>query len=483
MAVTTLKPTRNIQQRWYVHGTLELLTPTHLSNGDDDPVIDLPIVTDPLEGRALLTGASLAGALRSYLGCFSYAPQAARKPAVVLFGAERQDNDGEQSNLIVDDALGIQPRIELRDGVAIDPRTRTARDGQKYDRQLLAAGTTFHVGFELPLSAKSVSAEMLSAFATALAGLQEGHIRLGGRKRRGYGRCTVRDWVVWQYDLTTGDGLACWLAHGYGGDQWPRQGAWRGQDIRQHPAFAALDPLYNNHSAFSLNATLAIDGSLLIRSGFELDQAPDVSHLASWRNGQWQPVLTGTSLAGVLRHQGLRIAATVSGDDAKAQSFVDHLFGCAPQTGSMVASRVTVAETVIEDAVELVQSRVAIDRFTGGALEAALFTEQPVFGGKVPIQLELFQPTEAEIGLLLLLFKDLWTGQTAVGGEASVGRGRLKGLAATLRYQRPGGNDLCWQLMAEVNNTDHIQWSGDNPAWLEQFVQAFCQEMEARHDG
>lgn len=55
---------RHVTRRWFIEGTLELLTPTILSNGDDDPLVDLPIVVDPLEGRALLTGASLAGALR-----------------------------------------------------------------------------------------------------------------------------------------------------------------------------------------------------------------------------------------------------------------------------------------------------------------------------------------------------------------------------------------------------------------------------------
>ena len=130
MTTVSLKQTRNIQQRWYVQGTLELLTPTHLSNGDDDPVVDLPIVTDPLEGRALRTGASLAGALRSYLNDFGFAAAESLSPAIILFGAERRDNSGAQSSLIVEDALGPQPRIELRDGVAIDPATRTARKGQ-----------------------------------------------------------------------------------------------------------------------------------------------------------------------------------------------------------------------------------------------------------------------------------------------------------------------------------------------------------------
>ena len=58
---------RGVIERWIIKGTLELVTPTSLSNGDDDPLVDLPIVVDALEGVPLLTGASLAGALRAYL--------------------------------------------------------------------------------------------------------------------------------------------------------------------------------------------------------------------------------------------------------------------------------------------------------------------------------------------------------------------------------------------------------------------------------
>ena len=45
-------------------------------------------------------------------------------------------------------------------------------------------------------------------------------------------------------------------------------------------------------------------------------------------------------------------------------------------------------------------------------------------------------PEQYEIGLLLLLLKDLWTSDLPVGGESSIGRGRLQGLKAEiLRYK------------------------------------------------
>jgi hypothetical protein len=82
------------------------------------------------------------------------------------------------------------------------------------------------------------------------------------------------------------------------------------------------------------------------------------------------------------------------------------------------------------------QAKPKSDRFTGGAYHGALFQEQPIFSSKdtcLKLELELRNPKEYEIGLLLLLLKDLWTGDLPVGGESSIGRGRLKGKEATIK--------------------------------------------------
>jgi CRISPR/Cas system CSM-associated protein Csm3 (group 7 of RAMP superfamily) len=244
----TLRAVRNITQRWIIEGELELLTPTSLSNGDADPLVDLPIVVDPLEGRALLTGASLAGALRSYVGDFD------PEYATALFGGRRGDSTGAQSAFIVEDALGGRPDLELRDGVSIDPKTRTAQDKEKYDRQLLAAGTTFGLGFELVLTAQQVTGAAPVALALALRGLQEGHIRLGGRKRRGFGECRVRRWRAWAYTLTEADDLHRWLEHGRRGS-WT-QTAWTGEDILAWPQLQRLSLPKTRAESFSLEARM-----------------------------------------------------------------------------------------------------------------------------------------------------------------------------------------------------------------------------------
>lgn len=454
---------RGLSERIVVTGALVLETPTHLGNGDTESPLDMPLILDPLEGKALLTGTSIAGALRNYLREYSeHSSQLANK----LFGyapseENDQNNESTQSLLIIDDALGEVPDVELRDGVAIDPQWRTAEDQKKFDIELLAAGTKFPLSFEL-LTMKDKEADLREALALALQGLEKGEIPIGKRKRRGFGRCRVSRWAVYRYDMTNPQGLVAWLEN----DQAARL---EGENIAGLLSISVSGQ--RRPSECRLSGTFIVDGSLLIRSGFGEPKAPDFVHLHSKRNGKEVPVLSGTSLAGALRARARRIAATL-GKDGKA--IVDKLFGFRQEKKenktTPIASRLWVEEAMIEKPLELVQSRVKIDRFTGGSYPGALFNEQPVFGQKgtqVQIQLKLVKPTEAEVGLLLLLLKDLWTGDLPVGGESSVGRGRLKGEETTLTYK-----DTSWTFTQGKGDIVHVE--GDK-ARLEQFVQAFVE--------
>ncbi|MEZ4518733.1 MAG: hypothetical protein R3C44_18595 [Chloroflexota bacterium] len=74
-------------------------------------------------------------------------------------------------------------------------------------------------------------------------------------------------------------------------------------------------------------------------------------------------------------------------------------------------------------------------------------------------------PKRPEIGLLLLVLKDLWTGFTPVGGGSNVGRGRLTGRSATLTY-----GDKTWQLEAEGDRVRVMTGGDAQPADLNTYV-------------
>ena len=457
---------RGLLERVLVTGNLVLETPALLGSGDAEGLVDMPLLLDPLEGRALLTGSSIAGALRNYLR--RYDKFCKSDYAEMLFGTESGESTSSQSLVFVDDSLGDKPSVELRDGVAIDPRTGTAEDKARYDLELLKVGSSFKISFEL-LVPEGREKELNKGLAIALQGLENGEISLGGRKSRGFGRCKVADWEIVRYDMTKPEGLLAWLDN-------DRSGCVQGAGIAGLLGVTVEDVRF--HDKFTLQAIFAVDSSLIIRSpgqvrGLPGDAAsncgdvclPDAVHLHSWRGDEYVPIVSGTSLAGVLRSRSVKIANTLGKD---GYSLADRLFGCRCKDGKPTASRLWVEETIIQNPLSLVQSRIMIDRFTGGVYPSALFSEEPVFGKDdtcLEVKLTLENPEDWEVGLLLLLLKDLWTGDLPLGGGSAIGRGRLRGIRAQLVY-----HDSEWIIAQEADEAVRVTKGDVNK--LEEFIRA-----------
>lgn len=438
---------RQIIKRLIVRGILVLDTPTCLGNGSSDSKnpTDLMLLRDSISDRALLTGASIAGALRNYLHEYEKGygeDEEENSLATALFGGIRSQEDGDQSALIVDDALSLslEPTIELRDGVKIDSKTGTAADKAKYDLELLAAGTQFPLCFELVIDKKDDEAKLIKALGLALQGLENGQIGLGMKKRRGFGRCHVKAWESRWFDLCVSEDRLAWLMFDY-------QSTLDATHESISEALGVKLEDEDNRDRFVLKATFKLASPLLIRSSpGSSEYAPDVVHLRSHRQDEPVPVLSGTSLAGVLWHRTERIIGTLG----KSRTMLTELFGVVDENKKEAkSSRLIVHESIIQNSTQLVQNRIAIDRFTGSAYHGALFDEQVLCGTDethLTLELELRQPSKAEVGLLLLLLKDLWTSDLPVGGERSIGRGRLQGIKAEMAWHHPGQTQQTWTI-------------------------------------
>lgn len=74
-------------------------------------------------------------------------------------------------------------RVELRDGVGIDRDTETARQGVKYDFEVVPASTRFN----LEIVVENADDELLGLLAIGLRELEQGRVSLGGKTTRGLG--------------------------------------------------------------------------------------------------------------------------------------------------------------------------------------------------------------------------------------------------------------------------------------------------------
>jgi len=431
MANWEAESSRHINRRLVITGTLILDTPATFSSGETNGT-ELVILEDALERRPLLPGASLTGALRHYLLTrelgYNVSKSKTTTRSALLFG-EALDNKNtahRESHVIVSDALG-SGNLTRREGVKINGRTRTADEGMLFSTQVWEAGTTFDLCFELVLYEDDPN-DLIAAFAATLQALGRGEIALGGRKQRGYGRLHIENWHVCYYDLSNPVALSAWLQNEMLFDD-------------TEAFFNRAEGFDDRRSYVRIEAALQLCESLLIRAA---SNVAENEHLSSRET----PVLSGTSLAGALRARTLKIANTVN--PVYAASLVNDLFGQHGAKGEseiLTASRIRVEEhPIVGGKFDLLQNRIKIDRFTGGTFETALFDERPLFADGstfVQVNLELRYPDDqaqhvrldAQMGLLLLALKDLWTEDLPLGGESSIGRGRLRGQTATVSFK------------------------------------------------
>jgi len=442
-------PVRKYRARWVVRGELTLETAMHLG-GEAEDRVDMPVLRDPKSGVPLLPGTTFAGALRNALADrLAGFGKAERDGVAALFGDGRSAENGDQSPLIVFDALGSLPAaggVEIRDGVAIDPKLGVAEAGKKFDFEVLPAGTTFSVRVDLLVpeaddekgdsqrskAEKMDESDLLAHLAAALDAFSGGENGFGARRTRGLGRVSAK-WAAKRFDLSSKEG---WLAWVQSDPETPVSGDMIA--IREALQTAAPDEIgeireltedARKRVIIDLNLSLVHD--LLVRSPNAEATGPDVSHL---RSGG-VPVLPGTGLAGVMRSQATRIARLIREDPGDADRWIDAIFGPRPKNREeekntpLRAARLRVGEAKIDGGRKKEQTRVAIDRFTGGAADTALFEEAPQVGGGSNLRLELRTPEAGELGLVLLVLKDLLDGSLPVGGTSSVGRGVLTGTA------------------------------------------------------
>jgi CRISPR/Cas system CSM-associated protein Csm3 (group 7 of RAMP superfamily) len=436
---------RRIKHRIFINADLEFSSPLVIGAQDPQDLVDLVVLKDPLTGYPLLPGSSMAGAVRDYLRQRKYGYKSdgsglGARPWQDLLMGYQQGTLGEESWLITSDSISAQKIISLRDNLRVHSLTQTGENGAKFDYEILEPGAVFPLRFELlipenPENEPDRDATLRQAAALALLGLELGEISFGAKKSRGLGRCQVKKWKVWDFDLGTIDGMAGWLSWD---PQAPPLPCVEYDQVEK--ALSVNVSAMDARRKCKILTTLTIKDSLMIRSdnmapevtsrtGKQTEaNAPDSVHLRSQRATGSVPILSGTSIAGSLRHRAEAILNTLN--VPSPELILSKLFG-SPDHRRPNASAVKVGETEISGVCEdWVQSRLKIDRFTGGAFPSALFDEMPLFPlqeSNLVLSLDIEEPEDREIELLLHVVKDLMLADLTIGGESGIGRGAFLG--------------------------------------------------------
>ncbi|MBK7477400.1 MAG: hypothetical protein IPI11_15890 [Haliscomenobacter sp.] len=400
--------------------TLTNETPLLIGRGGGEAV-DIEVMRLP-DGKPYIPASSIAGCLRSFTaGVEGY--------FWGKTGRNQKTGNSEQNPLqshirfddLIPNTLHTTENITMRDGVKIDHKKGIAEDKKKYDYQIVEPGIAFPFQAEITLraSTKEAVTDVVSGIKTAL---NNPNFRIGANTNTGFGKIRCEGFKAYHFQFP--QDAEDWFSYLDTGNI----------SISEMPIEGTSN--FNQKDSFSIEATFRLKSSLMIGAYGIKGSEPDKSQLKS----KERYVLPGKSIRGAIRHRAVKIWKLMG--KHKDEDELLNLFGDVNEKEKVqIRSRLRVEEFLFQDKeVEpMVQNRIRIDRFTGGVIDGALFNSEPVWTtGQEKIKLTftiLKNATPDEKKLLLLLLKDLWLEDLAIGGEKNVGRGVLTGLEAKIYFE------------------------------------------------
>jgi CRISPR/Cas system CSM-associated protein Csm3 (group 7 of RAMP superfamily) len=411
-----------------LRGIIELAKPALIGSGKSEQT-EMDVILDS-EGKPFIPATSLVGVLKHRIE--EMYDSKGKKDNINEFWGFAGKEDGRGSALACSDLTCISGdyKINTRDGIAIDTLTGMVQPGAKYDYQVVEPGAKFQLEMEVLIKSNHDSSFFTEMFAAIIHALVSESIHIGAKSNNGLGKIKLIDYKTYQVNFSEKEHIKKWFAY------------LDGRDVSHLPSIE-LPASFNvkrGDGYMSIEAEFKLLSSFIVRSYTEDPGAPDSVNIQS--GGHY--ILPGSSMKGAIRARAERILNTLN----KPPEILEKLFGNVEKNnGKKLRGKVRIQETDIEK-VEIddsvtdsykaeLQTRIKIDRFTGGTMEGALFDSMPLFRDKnnrksFKIKLEVNNCEKHEAGLLLLILKDLWTGDLAVGGEKSIGRGVLHGCRADI---------------------------------------------------
>lgn len=416
-------------------GKLSLLTPALIGSGKSDWT-KMDVILDA-DGKPFIPATSLIGVLRHRIKLIDQDPEKFN----AYWGFSDEEN-GRHSALCCSDLCCLSEdkdiKITTREGIAVDTATGLVKKGALYDYQVIEPGLEFSLNMEVLIKDGDDVEFFTRMTATIMDLLESGKIALGAKTNNGFGRIKLHAARLSHLRFDNPDHVKQWFRFGVED---------KDMDLPSIRNVPVLPLQYKNN--FVIEAKFKLKNSLIIRSYSDHPDDPDAVTIKSGNNA----VIPGSSLRGALRARAERIVNTLNipgGED-----ILKHLFGFADadsntdstevskeKSNEKIKGKLIVEETLLPAYPEELQPRIKIDRFTGGTIEGALFDSMPLFSEKetgndspeklTRVTLRAGDCTDYEAGLLLLLLKDLWTGDLAVGGEKNVGRGVFQGVGANI---------------------------------------------------
>lgn len=459
----------NYIHRFLARFVIEAKTPLAVGSGEKDITTDALVATDG-NGLPYIPGTAIAGVVRSMIG---------EESAKTFFGYQvpNKKKDGKGSEIIFTEAKILNSKGEVVDGLNIeaidkDPLLKEYKElpirqharisekgvtvkGGKFDEQVVFAGTRFCFELEMVSDGNNYS-----DFESVLSQVNNKTFRIGSGTRCGFGEIEVVEMQRAKLDLSKPNELELYLDKSSNlSKDW--NGWQRDENIEK-------ETLLSDWVEYKLS--LQPEDFFLFGSGFgdhEVDMTPVKARKVEWSNGcgklsDKMVLIPATSVKGALSHRVAfhwnKLNGYYAGNPeakvGKDNFAVKTLFGSEGEKdgegqlrGNVIFSDI-IEKRNVEDKI---LNHVAIDRFTGGAMDGALFSEKTTYVREKdkPFEMTLLVRKEAlekkdkkvEQALEAAL-QDICKGMLPLGGGVNRGNGIFTGTlkrGEEIIYPKDGG--------------------------------------------
>ena len=410
-------------KRYIAHIVLEADTPIKLGSSASDFLQDMPVQKD-WNGLPMILGTSIAGVLRKEFG---------DKEAKDIFGETNGSKAIISNALLVDEKgkvcedllcedsafLKIFDNLPIREHTAINSKG-VASNGAKFDEEVVYKGTRFKFSIEYIEEDKTTFEAILNLLSSPT-------FRLGGGSTKGFGKFKVYDIKMGLVDLKE-----------------------YSSSLNHTPSECEVYKTKQSHSDTHTTYTLAIcpDDFFMFGSGFgdsDADMTPVYEQVVDYANAKLtdkQVLIPASSIKGALAHrtafhynkemlqQGKDHTKT-GGDNEAVQA----IFGAAKNSKENIdgsKGKILISDCFkVNSAQEKVFDHVSIDRFTGGAIEGALFQEKTIArdgDNDYIIEILLDKSIKGdELKAFENALDDICNGMLPLGGATTKGHGIFNG--------------------------------------------------------
>ncbi len=334
-----------LKGKFVLEGKIQLLSPALIGSGEGENT-DIDVLLDSNK-NPFIPATSFIGVIREFLASYE------NKNYLDLLGKPKNENyKGRQSYIKCSDLKAANKNIQVtvRDGIKIDNKTGIVEEGAKYDFEVIDRNAEFNLRMEADYYSDNEE-EVVNTFALIKKALVSSKLSIGAKTNSGLGLIQLKDDICYKYDFSNKKDIVNWLKKNKGA-------IYAIPDVE-------LIPSYN----FEMDINLKLKNSIIVKSYPSDPSMPDAVHIQS--DGKY--VLPGTSIKGAVRARAERILNTLN--DEKKDEFINSLFGIVDtekKDSKAVKGRIKVEEKILPSFIAEIQSRIKIDRFTGGTINGAL---------------------------------------------------------------------------------------------------------------